>query len=379
MAWTEKYANFDLTTGDNDGSSEANAWQTTLAMTTGLGTTVSVPTRVNIKRQAVGYNLTESQTWSPAGTALCPLWYRGYTTTPGDGGLWEVRYNSIGVASLMISGGYCTVEGVAFLPGATTNVSGFSAAGFFSTMTRCQLYCANAYPSTWNLIDCDISLSNTYFDAAGANAGPCLMYGNRFTLLDSIGVTELARVDCYGRNVAIVNNLFVGNGASGVCGISIDRANEGREVQIIGNTFYNIGTGLKIDEEPNAVGERGLVMGNVFDTMAAYGIERTNTEAGFLTILKNYYRACTSGFTNYTEASTLTNTAFTASPFVDAANGDFRLNETAGGGGVLRAAGFPVNYPYDWDNMIDQAVYEGPSPADIAAAVWARTGRTLTS
>lgn len=35
----------------------------------------------------------------------------------------------------------------------------------------------------------------------------------------------------------------------------------------------------------------------------------------------------------------------TANPFVDAANGDFRLNDTAGGGALLRAAGYPSAFP----------------------------------
>lgn len=34
-----------------------------------------------------------------------------------------------------------------------------------------------------------------------------------------------------------------------------------------------------------------------------------------------------------------------ANPFVDAANGDFRLNDTPGGGGLLRAAGYPSAFP----------------------------------
>lgn len=379
MAWTEKYANFDLTTGDNDGSSEANAWQTPSAMTTGLGATVSVPTLVNIKRQAVAYDLTASQIWAPAGTALCPLWYRGYTTTPGDGGLWEVRYNGA-VASLGITGAYCTVEGIAFLPGATENYSSFSVSGIFSTMIRCKIHCfGSSGGASWRTICCDISLKETYLSAGGSNAGPCLLYGNRINLLNNAGVTYTLAVDCYGRNVCIVSNYFTGNGSSGVDGIFLDRADSGSGMQVVGNIFHGLRSGMKIDEEPSSASRGGVIMGNVFDTMAAYGVERTNTETGFLCILNNYYRACTSGFTNYSEASTLINPALTASPFVDAANGDFRLNETAGGGKVLRAAGFPVSYPYDWTNMADQSVYEGPSPADIAAAVWARTGRELTS
>ena len=35
----------------------------------------------------------------------------------------------------------------------------------------------------------------------------------------------------------------------------------------------------------------------------------------------------------------------TGDPFVDAANGDFRLNNTAGAGAALRAAGFPTTFP----------------------------------
>lgn len=79
---TERYADFDLATGLNDGTSEANAWQSWGDIVFAAGE------RVNIQAGASAHSI-GSVTQTTNGTAGSPVYLRGYTTTIGDGGLWE--------------------------------------------------------------------------------------------------------------------------------------------------------------------------------------------------------------------------------------------------------------------------------------------------
>jgi hypothetical protein len=81
--WRDVYYDDDLTTGANDGSSPADAWQSLSAMSSG----VAAGDRVNMKKAASAVTLSANFIF-PAGTLEGPIWYRGYGETPGDGVKW---------------------------------------------------------------------------------------------------------------------------------------------------------------------------------------------------------------------------------------------------------------------------------------------------
>ena len=353
MAFTEKYANFDLATGSNDGTSEANAWQTPGAVSPSAGD------RVNIKKQSSPYDLTSTVTFSTAGTLTAPIYYRGYTTTIGDGGLWEVAYNA-STANLDFSGNYNYVEGVSFQPGATVNLNSFLVQGTGSWAIRCDIASRSASTIN-NMIFSRITLNgSSNITVDGVNNENVVWHGCFVKRVSTTSATTLVNLDLFDRSVRITNCVFAGNGNTNENGIFIDRASSGRGFYIENNRFYDFDSGILIDEEPDATKKTAQIIGNTFSTMAAYAIERTNTEVGYIRIARNHYHSCTSGFTNYSNESELNgNTSLSADPFVDSANDDMSLNSTASGGQVLRDAGFPINHPYDWDNMTDQAVQEG--------------------
>jgi hypothetical protein len=74
-------------------------------------------------------------------------------------------------------------------------------------------------------------------------------------------------------------------------------------------------------------------------------------------------------------------TTLTANPFNDPVGLDFTPNNTAGGGALLREAGWPATLPgLLGTSYPDAGVYQHapPSPATVAAAVWSYANRTLT-
>lgn len=356
MAWVERYANFDLGTGANDGTSEANAWQTISAMTAG----VSAGHRINIKRQSAGYDLTSNVTITNAGTATAPIWFRAYQTTPGDGGLWLVNYNSGSSASLTFSGSYVWVEGIDYQPGASVNIAVLSIYGTMSRAIRCRIRNRTGNAAYANPYGCDIELFSAgshRIEFAGANLYPITVKNNRFKITGTTSTFSFYS-DMFGRGATFVDNLFIGAGSAD--GLFIDRQDNGRNFVICNNRFYNFASAIIVDEEPNGGAEAITVFDNVFESCSSYAIERTNAEAGFVKLFRNKHYNTTSGFTNYsTEAEPIENESLSGSPFVDAAGGDFTLNSTAGAGAACRAAGFPINEPYDWDNMTDKAVHSG--------------------
>lgn len=88
------------------------------------------------------------------------------------------------------------------------------------------------------------------------------------------------------------------------------------------------------------------ILNCIFVNNGGYGVkfgyqERTAT---FLGVDKNAFYNNTSGQVN-NGLNGPGDVTLTADPFVDAANGNFALNSTAGGGAACRAAGFPGAFP----------------------------------
>ena len=140
MAWAEKYANFDLTTGLNDGSSEANAWQTPAAVIAA----VAAGDRVNIKKQSTPYQIvTATINFNVSGTIGAPIYYRGYETTIGDGGFWEVQYNNNSIYGINFNGNFNYVEGIDYSAGALKSQNTFTVSGDDSWAIRCKAITCN--------------------------------------------------------------------------------------------------------------------------------------------------------------------------------------------------------------------------------------------
>jgi hypothetical protein len=373
MAYTERYANFDLATGLNDGTSEADAWQTPAAVIAG----VAAGNRVNIKRQAAAYDLTATVTFSTAGTATAPIYYRAYTTTIGDGGIWDVAYNNSSIANLVFGGANNFVEGVNFFAGALTNSHSFTVSGANSCAIRCKGAITNELTLAGCLL-CDFSVSgNSRLSIQGANSHNAHLAFSRFRRIGATTSGNLILADSFSRGISIIGCTIIGNQNAGEDAVFIDRQDSGRGVIIEGNRFYGFRDGIRIDEQPAANTRDIQIRRNVFSTMTSRGVNAAAAHAGFVYLQGNAYHSITVEATNYPEEAIIwPKITLVTTPYTDAASNDFSFNNVADGGGLLISQGFAINEPVDWSTLTFRPA--SPTPAEIATAVWARAGRTLT-
>jgi hypothetical protein len=148
-----------------------------------------------------------------------------------------------------------------------------------------------------------------------------------------------------------INCIFRNN--SGVC----IWYNTGLQFNIIrGNTFYNNVT--PISHYNNCSSNQitnSMIENNLFVNNSGYAIQGVNQgdcgEFPVAIILNNAFFQNTSGNINlgakaYNDTTDFYagNIILTANPFVDAANGDFRLNDNINGGKLLKGKAFPEQY-----------------------------------
>ncbi len=148
-----------------------------------------------------------------------------------------------------------------------------------------------------------------------------------------------------------INCIFRNNGGTCI------NFNTGLQFNIIrGNTFYN--NNRAIGHYNNCSSNQitnSIIENNLFVNNSEYAINGVNTgdcgEFPVAIILNNAFFQNTSGNINlgakaYNDTSDFYsgNIILTASPFIDAANGDFRLNDNANGGKLLKGKAFPEQY-----------------------------------
>ena len=114
--------------------------------------------------------------------------------------------------------------------------------------------------------------------------------------------------------------------------------------QIVGSIAYsNTSHGL------DANGSIDTCNGNIFASNGGYGINSAASK--FVFTDSNAFYNNTSGNVSNQSFDSGNDITLTADPFVDAANGDFNISDSAGGGATLRANNFSINtdtavYPF---------------------------------
>lgn len=264
--------------------------------------------------------------------------------------------------------GYSTVRGDhgKALLRLSANSTGFTAPGYLNVSNMIidgqnntgTLGLGHNYPFVFNHIyNCDFRNL-----AVGINfGGGCDIYNCTFSNCTSASGNQCSSlIDCVVINCGgtftntqiCKNNLFINHTATYVLYAG------GQTQKISNNTFYNI-TGSCIIPFFNCHGantHQCFVENNIFSNVSGYvlriatcGTTRMNY------FLNNAYFSITSGFID-TNGSTIdngsqppyiskNNVSLTVSPFVSAANLDFRLNNEIGGGRSCRGAGQVQAYP----------------------------------
>lgn len=331
--WTDYYCT-PSGGGLHDGTSEANAWTWNEARGS-----LSPGDRLNVK--AGTHNVgSVNGTATDHGTTSAPIWFRGYTSTPGD--LDGVSINGLqnGVDIPLISRtgnsyerlycNYAMFTHIAFTSD-STSYAGIYPSGNGQTWKDCRVTRTNTVNASQALIAIDQAAQSFYSGCefidspAGSNTYAAVNMSS-YSTLDSCYVevqnTSQKGVDS-NRYTHVANCVIVGGGTG--CRIHSSGNNN-----IFNCTFYNQAT-TAIDFASTTLGSRAIV-NNLIHTCPT-GILRTGTYANAMvdnSLLNNSFYNVTTNISgvNYDGYSHETITE-TSDPLVDPANGDFRLAATA--------------------------------------------------
>ena len=365
------YCNADLASGSDDGTSEANAWQTVAEGITAINNAAAGST-LYIKRTSSRIDEGVLTITGNGDDQNCTT-IVGYTSTITDAGMFE--YGN----AWTVTGDYVTVKNLDLLMSSSTQV--FLAE---TTSEKCHLHNCKIYNtrtgSAYGALNikaaavvenCEIvsdqSSSSTSRGAIATNWGVgfvvsgCVIRGGN-------GIGALP----YYTGFHIEGNIFCNAPNKDMhTGMYLDLmsgSNAATESSITNNTIITTKYGVRFVEiqaenrSNNCLVKNNLIHANGSNetTIVIRGnpITFPNTVAGIynlgttattgISIVGNAIGNCGGtdrhivGFS--TTNSTIDNTDLTADPFVDKTNEDFRLNGTAGGGAACRASASPTTF-----------------------------------
>lgn len=180
--WNDVYYNDDLATGNDDGTSEADAWQSLASMLAG----VKAGDRVNMKKTASAVVLSATATF-PAGGQQGAIWYRGYGSEIGDGTKWVGQAN--GTNNFVADNGPQLFTDINFTGSSTTNYVFLADADDQCTFYKCSF-------SSDSAAECLLG-------------DECAVIACSFT---NTGTFSTSGYQCHTGNAAMVNNSYSADG-----------------------------------------------------------------------------------------------------------------------------------------------------------------------
>jgi hypothetical protein len=139
-------------------------------------------------------------------------------------------------------------------------------------------------------------------------------------------------------------------------------SNQANQAALFENcVFYNIsGSAVSLTGTPSAC----TFINCIFDSCSAYGLAMSANYPNVWMRSCAFYNNTSGKYQNMNASQVQNEIVLTVSPFVDPANGDFRLNMKAGGGALLRGASYPTSFPgltYAHRRDIGAHQHSGPS------------------
>jgi hypothetical protein len=345
MAITEEYFNPDLATGLDDGTSEANAWQTWASMIAGH----VAGGRVNAKKTASRYAPGADIAFSTSATDLLVSIFRGYGSTIGDG--TKFQFDMSTTFTLSVTG-----EGVLFQ---CCDVTGSDATdlcvatGDSSRIEDCIIVNTGTSTSDHDALRMgDANAFNCYIETNSTGSGSAALTNERGTVDNCIIVStrRAMRNKVSSRASSVVNCLMYAKGAGGTIGMSVEGL-----TAIAGGTHKNLtidgfATGINSAQDDIATSTAPFIVTDSIISNATTGLANTDNATKVMTSVLStiaFYNCTTD--TQYGDNEVLHKISLTADPYTDAANDDYSLNNTAGGGADCRAvsifgAGQITNY-----------------------------------
>ena len=339
MAWTERYVRTDAA-GGGDGTTDTNSGGTgafTLAEAITHSTT-NTGIRYNVKAGTYA-NTTTTLTFSGAGSATAPNWWRGFNTTIGD----------------------CDSDRTLTRPLITFTTGQFAISGAQQTFSSLDItsQCTTTGGAV-NITARPVRLYNVSIDNTAANAASRAITFNT-------GSNDCSAVACYFKATSSATCVQMST-SSYLLGCTIDGGNVGLSAStltaiawcvikstnshgvstsqaLIANncSFYGAAV-ASIDGIRVSSGTVAIFIANcIFSEYGGYGVNQSSgTNGNYALLLNNAYYNCTGGQTNgISEAFQVGAVSLSGDPFVNKSSGDFDLNGTGGG---AKEAGFPGQF-----------------------------------
>jgi len=335
-------ADYYVTTSGSDSNNGLSEVAAFASLGKACATATTSGDRIYVKSGT--YTLTSTTNNANGGRFTIPLGVRveGYGTTPGDEGTMPV----ISAGSLT-SFTMCTMtasfnvrppmlRNVELNGNSQSSVVGLSASGNYtfgvskSIFRNCTTGVSGAKEQTCLFdcaaIACGVGFSNIY-QAIGSVARSCTSYG--FS-----GV----------KNAAFC--VASGNGNSGFYSLST-----------IGSSFLNCVAHGNTNYGFEVSYDIGIMANCVATSNSLYGYSIGANNAG-MPMINNANWNNTSGGYRFTAAYEFGRINLSADPYTDAAAGDFTINNNAGGGVLLRSAGFPGSITGGSIGYLDVGAYQ---------------------
>lgn len=341
-------------------------------------TTAGLVAGNQVQIKAATYTQTTTMTFSTlAGTQTAPIEFIGYQTTHNDGGtkpLLTTATNTVPLFTL-ISCPFFEWKNISF-----SNTAATKAQGMVGLTTTSAGY--------WAYSDCIFDGFNNGIDSSTNSRGPNQIILNRCTLKNC---TLSSVSDSTSGYINVSNSVFYNNTSAGYRWTSINQVPN--FLTFYNNVFAKNATGFIDSGTTRTIA--AIFLNNTFvdNTTVDISVAETTTSPQ-LTMTGNIFYGSTTGVTfafsggidksvllndynaygaNTTDRNGLSaglhDFTLTANPFVSRATQNYALNNTAGGGALLRAANYPGVLNVGGTGYLDVGALQHQDTGGTAATV----------
>lgn len=276
----------------------------------------------------------------------------GYTSSRTDGGQFTIQLNTTtSISVLTFSGNGWNIQGVSVNCNSLASSTGITLSASNIAITGCKVSNYGSFginsSNAANAI-----FKNEVTAGTGSTAG--IQSGGNNPV---IGFNYVHDGAGSGISVSGTGGVVIGNVVASMSGASADGITLAAPCHVLNNTVYSSGRhGIN---QTTATSVPVVLLNNVLASNGGFGI-KANSAAGMPAHVLydgNAFYSNTSGTrSNMDDTSTnpvngvapyanANDAVLTAGPFVNAASGDFRLNQNPGGGAACRGAGIPRAWP----------------------------------
>lgn len=284
------------------------------------------------------YTMSSSQL-PPAGSTGNLIVYEGYTSSRGDGGPAVITFGAASQAFTLPS--YVVLKNATVNCNSQASTTGLNTSGTGQIIQRLTVN-GNCASHPINIASSNGVLSDVLLIGHTSAASVINVAGGGWRMFDVTIVGNSIQPVTLGTGAysAWINPIFANNGTGNDC-MSL-AGTVSLSVSVVNGVFYGCRNGI-YGTGTDAL--NGLMAsGNIFANNAGYGISAgtgTNWASSreLASDFNAYWNNASGARYNYPAGAN--DVTLTANPFANAASNDFSLNNTAGGGAALRAAGFP--------------------------------------